>query len=230
MQTRNPPITHRDLRSPNIFITADNKALIGDFGMAQLANPIVCGILSTWQWLAPECIDTHSDAIIGYDSRSDIYSFGALLFELAAIQIPYFEYKENPLYCLNGAMKLQDIKYDISFRHLRPTIPSSTPGSFSPLPLLSSLYLPLFFFPPFLVFLPSFLPFVLLSLFSFLPSFLLHYYFLIPLLSSSVYASSLSSIFYKYLPSLLLSLYIVELIITNGNVHMCGWAWGVVHK
>ena len=195
MQTRNPPITHRDLRSPNIFITADNKALIGDFGMAQLANPIVCGILSTWQWLAPECIDTHSDAIIGYDSRSDIYSFGALLFELAAIQIPYFEYKENPLYCLNGAMKLQDIKYDISFRHLRPTIPSSTPGSFSPLPLLSSLYLPFVLLSPFPVFFPSFLPSSLLFFFpsfpSFLPSFLPSFYIITSLFLSSPLLSML---------------------------------------
>ena len=54
MQSFNPPIVHRDLRSPNIFIDEQYNALIGDFGMAVLSNPVISFSLRTWQWMAPE--------------------------------------------------------------------------------------------------------------------------------------------------------------------------------
>src|SRR3990167_9272977 len=34
LQSQNPPIIHRDIRSPNIFMYSDGRALIGDFGLA----------------------------------------------------------------------------------------------------------------------------------------------------------------------------------------------------
>jgi len=54
-----PPVVHRDLRSPNIFIVSLDVfhpviAKIGDFGLSQHVSPHLVEILPTWQWLAPE--------------------------------------------------------------------------------------------------------------------------------------------------------------------------------
>ena len=51
MQSLTPPIIHRDLRSPNIFMTKEEKAIIGDFGLARIVQSgEIGGLLGTWQW------------------------------------------------------------------------------------------------------------------------------------------------------------------------------------
>eukprot|EP00339_Tiarina_fusa_P025430 CAMPEP_0117000298 /NCGR_PEP_ID=MMETSP0472-20121206/2690_1 /TAXON_ID=693140 ORGANISM="Tiarina fusus, Strain LIS" /NCGR_SAMPLE_ID=MMETSP0472 /ASSEMBLY_ACC=CAM_ASM_000603 /LENGTH=1327 /DNA_ID=CAMNT_0004699951 /DNA_START=722 /DNA_END=4702 /DNA_ORIENTATION=+ len=125
MQTRNPPIIHRDIRSPNIFMTKEGKALIGDFGLARQVNPDVGGMLGTWQWLAPECID--SVELNSYDTRTDIYSFGMVLWELATCDVPFEEFMDDPRYAANGKLKLQDLKRAIIDEHLRPSLPDDAP-------------------------------------------------------------------------------------------------------
>ena len=51
LQCLTPPVIHRDLRSPNIFMTAEGKAIIGDFGMARVVQSgEIGGLLGTWQW------------------------------------------------------------------------------------------------------------------------------------------------------------------------------------
>ena len=129
MQSVNPPIIHRDLRSPNIFLTNEGRAVIGDFGLSRLVNPEVGGMLATWQWLAPECID--SKDLDGYDHRADIYSYGIILWELASLDLPFEEYASNPLYFQNGNFKLQELKRAIIDEGLRPTIPKNTPQNFA---------------------------------------------------------------------------------------------------
>ena len=131
MQSLNPPIVHRDLRSPNIFLTPEGKALIGDFGLSRLVNTEIAGVLGTWQWCAPECIDSKDSS--GYDCRADIYSFGIVLWELASLDYPFEEYASNPLYFQNKCFKLQELKRAIIDYGLRPTIPSSTPPEFTDL-------------------------------------------------------------------------------------------------
>ena len=132
LQTRNPPIIHRDLRSPNIFLRKDNTAVIGDFGLAREVYSTIGGILASWQWIAPECLDSNSSE---YDIRSDIYSFGVVLWELAAISMPFGEFASDPVYFnpSRQTYKLVEIKRAIIEDNLRPTIPDDTPENFASL-------------------------------------------------------------------------------------------------
>lgn len=92
--TQNPPIVHRDLRSPNIFVTGLDENLVvnakvADFGLSMRVLSNFSDVLQTWQWLAPEVIDmTHCN----YDETSDVYSFGIVLWEIATRKFPFSEF------------------------------------------------------------------------------------------------------------------------------------------
>eukprot|EP01130_Rhizamoeba_saxonica_P016297 TRINITY_DN7505_c0_g1_i1.p1 TRINITY_DN7505_c0_g1~~TRINITY_DN7505_c0_g1_i1.p1 ORF type:complete len:1687 (-),score=329.77 TRINITY_DN7505_c0_g1_i1:29-5089(-) len=91
-----PPIIHRDLRSPNIFMYSVNSidpivAKVGDFGLSQHAAPKLSEMLKTWQWLAPEVIDSADPQ---YDESSDTYSFGIIVYEVFSRLLPFSEYTE----------------------------------------------------------------------------------------------------------------------------------------
>jgi serine/threonine protein kinase len=54
LHSQTPPIVHRDLRSPNIFLVSTEEnakvnAKVGDFGMARYAAPKIKDTLKTWQ-------------------------------------------------------------------------------------------------------------------------------------------------------------------------------------
>ena len=85
-------IIHRDLKPENIFITQDNRIRILDFGIAKLATPMltdersvvsmttqtkVGAVLGTAGYMSPEQLRAKP-----VDQRSDIFSFGAILYEV----------------------------------------------------------------------------------------------------------------------------------------------------
>ncbi|KAL1084417.1 hypothetical protein V6Z11_D09G263700 [Gossypium hirsutum] len=83
----NPPIIHRDLKSSNLLVDKNWIVKVGDFGLSRLKHETYLTTKTgkgTPQWMAPEVLRNEPS-----DEKSDIYSFGVILWELATEKIPW---------------------------------------------------------------------------------------------------------------------------------------------
>jgi serine/threonine protein kinase len=81
-------IMHRDLKPANIFLTLDGAIKLGDFGLSREFSEDTYQAYSkvgTPLYMSPEVIKGES----GYDFKSDIWSLGCLLYELAVLKSPF---------------------------------------------------------------------------------------------------------------------------------------------
>ncbi|KAL9688939.1 hypothetical protein QQ045_033366 [Rhodiola kirilowii] len=83
----NPPIVHRDLKSSNLLVDKNWNVKVGDFGLSQLKLETYLLTKTgkgTPQWMAPESL-RHEPS----DEKSDVYSYGVILWELATGNVPW---------------------------------------------------------------------------------------------------------------------------------------------
>jgi serine/threonine protein kinase/Tfp pilus assembly protein PilF len=109
-------IIHRDVKTDNILLTEESKVKLTDFGLAKLRGSVhktkTGSTLGTLAYMSPEQIRGEVA-----DHRSDLFSFGVVLYELLASQLPFSgDYEAAVSYAI-----LNDRPHAI--RSVRPEVP-----------------------------------------------------------------------------------------------------------
>ena len=83
-------ILHRDIKPSNVIITHDNQYFLSDFGLARIASAGESTLsqdtmLGTPNYISPE----QAKGVRDLDARTDIYSFGVLIYEMVVGRVPF---------------------------------------------------------------------------------------------------------------------------------------------
>jgi len=118
LHSMQPPIVHRDLKSRNILLDERYNAKLADFGATRVRENTIIETstsLGTPAYMAPECLRGES-----FDEKSDIYSYGVVLYELLTGRTPWEG--KHPTQIIGG----------VGFGGDRLQLPSSVPAGCPP--------------------------------------------------------------------------------------------------
>jgi NIMA (never in mitosis gene a)-related kinase len=80
-------VLHRDLKTQNVFMTADGRCKLGDFGVSKVLSgttQLASTAVGTPYYLSPEICENRA-----YNHKSDVWSLGCILYELATLTHPF---------------------------------------------------------------------------------------------------------------------------------------------
>ncbi|KAJ7281578.1 kinase-like protein [Mycena rebaudengoi] len=105
---RRAQILHRDLKPDNVFLDEANTVKLGDFGLSKalaqtnFANtyvgvcpPVPLHVTCSTDYRHPTTMSPELMQEKAYDSKSDIWSLGCLIYELCALKPPFHEAKTH---------------------------------------------------------------------------------------------------------------------------------------
>ena len=108
-------ILHRDIKPGNLILDENNRTWVADFGLAKILDSDELtntgDVLGTVKYMAPERLNGE------YSERSEVYSLGATLYELAALQPAFSSTAQGIL----GRKLLREPPQPL--RKLRPSMP-----------------------------------------------------------------------------------------------------------
>jgi tRNA A-37 threonylcarbamoyl transferase component Bud32 len=83
-------VLHRDIKPSNVLISNENIIYLADFGLARIAQAgestlSTDAVMGTPQYISPEQAMGKKDL----DAKTDIYSFGVMLYEMVVGQVPF---------------------------------------------------------------------------------------------------------------------------------------------
>ena len=116
LHAHQPPVVHRDVKSPNVLVDDAFRVKLCDVGLARYSTATVMTVgCGTPQWMAPEIANS-----LPYGPAADVFSFGIVLSEIAARRCPYDDHPH-----LSGIA----LAVNIVHNNLRPFLPPDSPFS-----------------------------------------------------------------------------------------------------